>query len=329
MFKIHNLDILVPVYNEEQCLADFVTRLLCSLDGMSYSYSVIFVDDGCTDRSLTIIKDTCNRYQQCGYIRLSRNFGKEIAMSAGIDFSQSDALVIIDADLQDPPELIPELVAKMEKEQADVVYAKRRVRHGDSRFKRLSASMFYWLFDKFSRFSFPRDTGDFRILRKRVVIALQGIGETNRFMKGLFAWVGYHQVEFLYDRDPRHQGKSKFNFLKLLNFAIDGITAFTVIPIKVATYVGSLFSVFAILYSLYFLIKTMIWGDPIQGFPTLIVTMSFFSGVQLMFLGIIGEYVARINIEVKNRPLYLVDESVLPMCFVDSSNSNKNNSKSR
>jgi len=230
----------------------------------------------------------------------------EAAISAGIDCSQADVLVIIDADLQDPPELIPEMVKMLEREQADGVYAKRRVRHGDSRLKRICASIFYWVFDKLSMFKFPRDTGDFRILTRRLVVALKSMDERNRFMKGLFAWVGYHQVEFLYDRDPRYKGKSKFNFLKLLNFAFDGITAFTVIPIKMATCIGSLFALLAILYSFYFLIKTLIWGDPIQGFPTLIVTLSFFSGIQLMFLGIIGEYIARTSIEVKKRPIYLV-----------------------
>ncbi|HHD63111.1 MAG TPA: glycosyltransferase [Desulfobulbaceae bacterium] len=312
MDNIHSLDILVPVYNEEQCLKEFGKRLLGVLENRSSVYSVLFVDDGSTDGSLPIIKDICNRYPRCGYIRLSRNFGKEAAMSAGIDFSQSDALVIIDADLQDPPELIPNMVALLEREHADVVYAKRRVRHGDTWFKKKCARLFYRLFDAFSRFSFPQDTGDFRVLRHRVVVALQRMDETNRFMKGLFAWVGYQQVEFLYDRDRRHQGNSKFNFFKLLNFAWDGITAFTVIPIKLATCIGSLFALSALLFGVYFIIKTLLWGDPVRGFPTLIVAVSFFSGVQLLFLGIIGEYVARTNIEVKKRPLYLIDEQLLP-----------------
>ncbi len=240
-------------------------------------------------------------------------------MSAGLDYSQSDALVIIDADLQDPPELIPLMVAHLEKEQADVVYARRKFRHGESWFKKKCASIFYSLFDKLSRFKFPRDTGDFRVIRRRVVLALQEIGETNRFMKGLFAWVGYHQVEFLYDRDPRHSGQSKFNFLKLVDFALDGITAFTVIPIKFATYIGSLFAFFAILFGFYFLIKTLLWDDPVQGFPTLIIALSFFSGVQLMFLGIIGEYVARTNIETKKRPLYLIEQIVMPKNYTRQS----------
>lgn len=320
MKKIHSLDILVPVYNEEQCLEEFVKRLFAALDGGLHSYNVIFVDDGSTDSSLTLIKNICRKNSQCGYLCLSRNFGKEAAMSAGIDFSESDALVIIDADLQDPPELIPEMLDKLEHEQADVVYARRRLRYGDSWLKRRCAGMFYWLFDKLSRFSFPRETGDFRVMRRRVILALQKMDETNRFMKGLFAWVGYYQVEFLYDRDPRHRGESKFNFFKLVNFAVDGITSFTVVPIRTATYVGSLFALLAVLYGLYFLIKTLIWGDPVQGFPTLIVALSFFSGVQLMFLGIIGEYVARTNIEVKKRPLYLVDESVMPNHFTHCSN---------
>lgn len=239
-------------------------------------------------------------------------------MTAGINYSRGDALVIIDADLQDPPEIIPAMVQKMEDEQADVVYAKRKIRHGESWFKKKCASLFYSLFNRLSRFEFPKDTGDFRIIRRRVIVALQEIGETNRFMKGLFAWVGFHQVPFLYERDPRYSGQSKFNFFKLVEFALDGITAFTVIPIKLATYIGSFFSFGAICFAFYFMIKTMIWGDPVQGFPTLIVALSFFSGVQLMFLGIIGEYVARTNIEAKKRPLYLIDSIKLP----DESNGN-------
>lgn len=315
MDKINSLDILVPVYNEEQCLEEFAKRLLGTLEGMTPSCNVIFVDDGSMDTSLMIIKRICSRSPYCGYISLSRNFGKESAMSAGIDCSRSDALMIIDADLQDPPELIPDMVTLLEKQQADVVYGKRKARHGDSWFKKSCANLFYYLFDKLSRFHFPRDTGDFRVLRRRVVVALQRMDETNRFMKGLFAWVGFNQVEFLYDRNSRHQGESKFNFLKLLNFALDGITAFTVIPIKLATYIGSLFAVLAIFFGFYFMIKTLLWGEPVQGFTTLIVALSFFSGVQLMFLGIIGEYVARTNVEVKKRPLYLPDEWVMPDGF--------------
>lgn len=317
MDKLQSLDILVPVYNEEQCLEEFTRRLFCSLESISQPYNVIFVDDGSQDSSSSIIKNICFNNPQCGYIRFSRNFGKEAAMSAGINYSQSDALVIIDADLQEPPELITEMLKVLETEQVDVVYAKRRVRHGDSLVKKNFASLFYWFFDKLSRFTFPRDTGDFRVMRRRVVVALQGMNETNRFMKGIFAWVGYDQVEYLYDRVPRHSGTSKFNFIKLLNFAIDGITAFTTVPIKLATYIGSVFAMFAILLGFYFMIKTLFWGDPVQGFPTLMVALSFFSGVQLMFLGIIGEYVARTNIEVKRRPLYLVDEKVLPKNFTE------------
>ncbi len=312
MKAIQSLDILVPIYNEEQCLEEFTKRLLTTLETMSQASSVLFVVDGCTDNSLALIKGTCEKFPHCGYISFSRNFGKEAAISAGIDCSRADALVVIDGDLQDPPELIPEMIRKLEEAHADVVYAKRKKRHGESLAKRISASIFYRIFDYFSRFSFPRDTGDFRILKRRVVLALQGMNETNRFMKGLFAWVGYEQVEFLYDRDPRYRGESKFNFFKLLNFALDGITSFTVVPIKLATYTGSLFAVLAMLWGGYFWVKTLIWGDPVGGFPTLIVALCFFSGVQLMFLGIIGEYVARTNIEVKKRPLYLVDEKVMP-----------------
>ena len=218
-------------------------------------------------------------------------------------------MAIIDADLQDPPELIPDMIKMLEEKNADTVFAKRRNRVGESWLKKTTAALFYKVFDHLSRFNFPRDTGDFRIIRKRVVSVLQIMNEKNRFMKGLFAWVGFHQVEFIYDRDARYQGESKFNFWKLWSFAIDGITAFTTIPLKLATYTGLLFSLLAIGYGFYFIVKTLIWGDSVKGFPTLIVVLSFLSGVQLMFLGIIGEYVARVHDEVKNRPLYVIDEA--------------------
>jgi len=313
--KITSVDILVPVYNEEDCLVDFINRLYRALNKLPIPYQIIFVDDGSTDTSLSIIKNTCKNNQQCGYIHLSRNFGKEAAMSAGIKCCQADALVIIDADLQDPPELIPKMIQMLEETQADVVFGRRKSRQGESFLKKKCANMFYRFFDRISKFDFPRDTGDFRVIRKRVVKALQNMKETNRFMKGLFAWVGYEQVAFLYDRDPRYQGRSKFNFVTLLTFALDGITSFSIVPIRLATVVGMCCSLFSILFGLYFLFKTVLFGDPVAGFPTLIIFISFFSGVQLLFLGIIGEYVARTNLEVKRRPLYLVDECVLPPSY--------------
>ncbi len=311
MNTIQSIDLLIPVFNEEECLSLFISRLSTVLENMHMSYNVIFVDDGSTDHSLSIIKDACENNPQLGYISLSRNFGKEAAMSAGIDNSRAEALVIIDADLQDPPELIPDLLNLLEQKDADVVFAKRKKRHGESFIKKAFARIFYRIFNKLSRFDFPEDTGDFRILKRRVVRALQQIEENNRFMKGLFAWVGFQQIEFLYDRDSRFRGKSKFNFIKLLSFALDGITAFTTIPLKFASYVGSSFALLAILFGTYFLLKSSILGDPVPGFPTLIVALSFFSGVQLMFLGVLGEYLARTNIEAKKRPLYIVRESRL------------------
>ncbi len=309
---ICSLDIIVPIFNEEECFKEFLSRTRAALQKVSYDFNFIFVNDGSTDCSLQLIKETCTSLDNCYYVNLSRNFGKEAALAAGLHLCQSDAVVIIDADLQDPPELIPQMIAKLEKQQADVVYAKRRSREGENWVKKSTAFLFYKVFDSMSRFHVPHDTGDFRVLRKRVVVVLKTLNEHNLFMKGLFAWVGFKQVAFLYDRDARYKGSSKFNFWKLWSFAIDGITAFTTLPLKIATYTGGLFSLLAMSYGFFYLFKTLIFGDPVQGFPTLIVALSFFSGVQLMFLGVIGEYIARIVDEVKKRPLYVVDEAVGP-----------------
>lgn len=306
--SIQNLDILVPVYNEMHCLEEFINRTSAALDKSRFDYNIILINDGSTDNSLEIIKNVCSNNNKCGYISFSRNFGKEAAIKAGLNNSNADAAVIIDADLQDPPELIPDLALMLDEKKVDVVFARRRSRKGENWLKIKSASVFYWLFDCLSRFNFPRETGDFRIIKRRVVKVLQELNETNPFMKGMFAWVGFEQLAFDYDRESRYSGQTKFNFWKLWNFAIDGITAFTVIPLKLATYIGLLFALMAMLYGFFFMLKTLIWGDPVKGFPTLIVALSFFSGIQLMFLGIIGEYLGRMHEEIKKRPLYIIDE---------------------
>jgi glycosyltransferase involved in cell wall biosynthesis len=239
-------------------------------------------------------------------VNLSRNFGKEIATTAGLDHARGEAVVILDADLQDPPELIPEMIAVW-RQGYDTVYAQRRQRAGETLMKRATAKMFYRLIGRMSRVEIPPDTGDFRLISRRVVTALKSLREQHRFMKGLFAWVGYPSKAVLYDRAPRFAGQTKWNYWKLWNFALEGITSFTIVPLKVATYLGLAVGVAAALYLAEVVVRTLLFGNAIAGYPSLMAVVLFIGGVQLMTLGVIGEYLGRIFNEVKRRPLYLVE----------------------
>jgi glycosyltransferase involved in cell wall biosynthesis len=242
-------------------------------------------------------------------IDLSRNFGKEIAMTAGLDHARGDAVVVIDADLQDPPELIPELVRRWG-EGFDVVYARRTARDGETFVKKATAKLFYRAIQFLSRVKIPADTGDFRLLSRRAVEALKLLRERHRFMKGLFAWIGYPQVAVYYHRDPRFAGKTKWNYWHLWNFALEGITSFSIGPLKIATYVGLLTAFASFIAAGVITYKTIVYGDPVRGYPSLMVVMLFLGGVQLMSLGMIGEYLGRMFNETKRRPLYLVNRFV-------------------
>jgi len=239
-------------------------------------------------------------------IDLSRNFGKEIALTAGLDHASGEAVVVIDADLQDPPELIPELVEKW-REGYDVVYARRTTRDGESFLKKSTAKLFYRFIQGVSRVQIPEDTGDFRLLSRRAVESLKQLRETHRFMKGLFAWIGYPQIAVNYRRDPRFAGQTKWNYWQLWNFALEGITSFTINPLKIATYLGLITSVGSFTYALFIIYKTFAFGDPVQGYPSLMVVILFLGGVQLMSLGVIGEYLGRMFNETKRRPLYFTN----------------------
>ena len=304
-----SLTVIVPAHNEEQCLVELVTRLATTLSPLDLVWDVLVVDDGSTDATWQVTRELRKKGYPVGGIRLSRNFGKEIAMSAGIDHVDG-ACVIIDADLQDPPELITEMVRIWREEAVDVVYAQRRVRVGESTMKRTTAHLFYRVINRLSRTPIPRDTGDFRLMSPRAVRALQRIGERNRFMKGLFAWIGYRQRALLYDRDARQGGTTKFNYWKLWNFAVDGITSFSAAPLRLATLIGLLASVLAMLYAAFVVVKTLIFGDPVQGYPSLMVVILFLGGMQLLALGVIGEYLGRLFDETKGRPLYLVEDTI-------------------
>lgn len=305
------LSVVVPAYNEEEVLEAFHRRLLAALAYSGATFEIIYVDDGSTDATPRILTQLRASDSRVGILRLSRNFGKEHAMSAGLRHVRGAATVIIDADLQDPPELIPEMLAAW-REGADVVDMRRRSRAGESWLKRATAHLFYRAINRLSDVPIPHDTGDFRLLSRRAVDALNEMPESNRFMKGLFAWIGFEHTSLLYDREPRAAGTSKWHYWKLWNFALEGITSFSVAPLKVASYVGILTALLAFAYAAYFLVKTLVSGDPVPGFPTLIVVISFLGGLQLMAIGMLGEYVGRLFLETKRRPLYLVGEFRAP-----------------
>lgn len=302
-----SLTVVVPAYNESEGLRAFHARLAPVLDGLGLDCSVLYVDDGSRDDTWAVMQVLRADDPRVSLLRLSRNFGKELALTAGLDHVASDAAVVIDADLQDPPELIPTFVGHWQA-GCDVVYGTRASRAGETGLKKATSSGFYRLMERLSSTPIPRDTGDFRLLSRRALDALAQVRERQRFMKGLFTWVGFRQQAVLYDRDPRHAGHSKWNYWRLWNFAIEGITSFSNAPLKVATYVGLIAALFAFLFGLWVLGKALWFGDPVRGYPSLMVVVLFLGGLQLMALGVLGEYLGRLYVEAKKRPLYLVDE---------------------
>ncbi|AYN12159.1 MULTISPECIES: glycosyltransferase family 2 protein [Pseudomonas] len=305
-----SISVIVPCFNEEASINLFheeMTRVIEQLPG--YDCEMIFVNDGSTDATQKIIQALAEADPRVSGISLSRNFGKEAAMTAGLDYAQGDAVAVFDADLQDQPSLLITFVEEWEN-GFDVVYAKRTHRDGESWLKKATASLFYKLMLKISKVSIPQDTGDCRLMTRRVVEALRELREHHRFMKGLFAWVGYPSKAVEYRRDPRVAGVTKFNYWKLWNFALEGITSFTIAPLKVATYLGFLVSLISFVFGLFILAKTLIWGDVVKGYPTIMVTILFIGGIQLFFIGVLGEYLGRVFGETKNRPLYLIDQRI-------------------
>ena len=301
------LSVVIPFYNEEKNIDYLFKRLITVLDKLETTYEIICVNDGSKDDTLGCLVQHHQTQPQIKVINLSRNFGKEIALTAGIDYANGEAIIPIDADLQDPPELIEQLVFKWQ-EGYDVVYAKRRSRQGESWLKRLTAYAFYQTIGRMSSVTIPPNTGDFRLLDRRVVKALKKMPERTRFMKGLFAWVGFKQTSVLFDREPRFQGDTTWNYWKLWNFAIDGITSFSFLPLKVWSYIGICISFLSYLFASFLIIRTLFFGVDVPGYASLMVTVLFLGGVQLITLGIIGEYLGRVYEEVKKRPLYLVRE---------------------
>jgi glycosyltransferase involved in cell wall biosynthesis len=302
------LSLVVPMFNESANVDHLFTRLTEVLDGLDVSWEIVCVDDGSRDDTVARTVEHHRRDPRIKIVELSRNFGKELALTAGLRHTAGRAVVMIDADLQHPPEAIAEMLAKW-REGFEMVIAVRRDRETESALKRVNAQAFYWLFSRISEVTLPRGAGDFRLLDRKVVDVLNAMPEHTRFMKGLYAWVGFKQCNIPYDVAPRVAGATKFNAFKLWRLALDGITSFTSVPLKVWTVMGFLAAAFALLYGFVFIIKTLILGIDVPGYPSLIVAIMFFSGVQLISLGVIGEYLGRVFSEVKSRPLYVVREA--------------------
>ena len=301
------VSIIIPCHNESGNLGTLYTRIRAVMEQTSEPWEIICVNDGSSDDTLLQLIALHSRDQRIKIIDLSRNFGKEAALTAGLDATLSDAAIPLDADLQDPPELIPELLAQWRK-GFDVVNAVRLSRKGESWLKRASAHVFYRVINRMSEVEIPPDTGDFRLLSRSVLDALQALPERRRFMKGLFAWVGFRSTNIYYHREPRHSGRTTWNYWQLWNFAVEGITSFSQVPLQLAAYLGFLVSLLAFLYAIWLIISTIAYGNPVKGYPSIMVTLLFLSGVQLMALGVIGEYLGRIYEESKQRPVYLVKQ---------------------
>ncbi len=300
------LSVVVPAFNEEDSLEIFHQRLRAAVSTLSVRLEVFYVDDGSTDRTPLILAQMQAADPSVGFLRFSRNFGKETALSAGLNHVHGDVVLVIDADLQDPPELIP-LMMEAWQRGVDVVNMQRVSRAGETVLKRATAHLFYRIINQLSEVPIPVDVGDFRLLSRRAVDALNRMPERNRFMKGLFAWIGFRQETLTYHREARAAGSSKWPYWRLWKLAVEGVTGFSTAPLKLALYFGLAAAASAFIALAYFLIKTWLIGDPVPGFPATIVTVLFLGGVQIASIGILGEYIARIFIESKGRPLYLID----------------------
>lgn len=305
---MRKVSILVPCYNEEASLPLLYPELKKLMDNETdYEWEVLFVNDGSKDNTINIIKGLRENDKRICYVDLSRNFGKENAMLAGFDYVTGDCMVIIDADLQDPPSLIPDML-KYWKEGYDDVYAKRNNRGKESWLRKKFSLLFYAILQKSTRFEVLKNVGDFRLLDRCCIEALKKMRETERYTKGMFCWIGYKKKEIIFDRGDRVAGQSNWNFFSLFNLAIEGITSFTTTPLRFASIFGFIIAFFAFILMIYYLVKTIIWGDDIQGFPTLITVILFLGGVQLLSIGILGEYLGRIFNETKGRPVYIARE---------------------
>ncbi len=303
------ISIICPIYNEKEAIPIFLAELVKVIATTGEEYEILCVNDGSTDNTLAVLIKNKELYPQIRIINLSRNFGKEAALTAGLDMARGDVVIPIDADLQDPPALIKKMLEKF-REGNDVVLARRRDRSSDSILKRITAELFYKLFRRLANAELPENVGDFRLMSRRVVDSLKELRETQRFMKGIFSWPGYQTAVIEYDRQERQAGKTKFSGWKLWNFAVEGITSFSTFPLRIWTYIGSMVALLALSYMLYIIIKTVVLGIDVPGYASLVAIMLFLGGVQLIGIGVIGEYVGRIYLESKRRPIYIVEREI-------------------
>lgn len=305
------ISVVIPLKNEQASLQVLLKRVIQTLDGLHQTYEMIFVNDGSDDETLDLLLAKQKICPALRVLDLSRNFGKEAALTAGLDHARGKAVVVMDADLQDPPELIAEMVAKW-KEGFEVVYGVRRSRRQDVFLKKVTAGTFYALFNWLSEVKLPSKAGDFRLMDRGVVEALKRLPEHTRFMKGLFAWVGFRQTGIAFDRPARQAGSSQWPFAKLFKFAFDGIFSFSTVPLKLWTWTGVLMSCFALTYAIYLTLKTLTQGIDVPGYASLMVAVMFFGGIQLISIGIVGEYLGRIFTEAKARPIYVIRKAYEP-----------------
>lgn len=303
------LSLVLPIYNEEEVIPELHTRLQEFLKELELDAEVLFVNDGSRDKSLDLLRGIAKDEPRYKILSFARNFGHQTAITAGVDYARGKAVVVMDADLQDPPSVVLEMVAKW-KDGYDVVYAKRRSRAGESFFKLLTAKIFYRVFAAMIPIEVPLDTGDFRLMSRRVVIALRELRETHRFVRGMVSWVGFRQTAVLYDRPGRFAGETKYPLRKMLRFAADGITSFSVLPLRFATYLGMVISAMSVLYAIWAIIAHFALDMTLPGWTATVVLISLLSAVQLLMIGILGEYIGRIYEEVKRRPLYVIGDRV-------------------
>ena len=305
---MEKITVIVPCYNEEAALHYYYKEMSRVMDEMNdVDFELLFVNDGSKDKTIELIKEYREKDSRISYVDFARNFGKETAMIAGLDYATGDCVIFMDADLQDPPELIPEMLKYWE-EGYDDVYAQRRSRKGETWLKKFTSKMYYRVLQSLTNVEIQKDTGDFRLLDKRCVNALRKMRESQRCSKSMFSWIGYKKKAIVYDRDPRIAGKTKWNYGKLINLAIDGITSFTTSPLRISTYIAIPTFVALFVYFIYVIAKCCVEHVAIQAFQAIILLVLFFSGVQILLFGIVGEYLGRIFNETKNRPLYLVNE---------------------
>ncbi|MCK0107246.1 glycosyltransferase family 2 protein [Marinobacter sp. S0848L] len=303
------LSLVVPLYNERPMLPLFFDRVLPVLATLELHWEMVLVDDGSDDGSAQYIRDVIERTPGIRLIKLSRNFGKEAAMTAGLEYASGDAVIVLDADLQDPPEQIPAMVECWQS-GVDVVLMQRRSRAGETAFKRWSAHLFYRLLNRTSRTNIPVDTGDFRLMSRKAVDALLVLTERNRYMKGLFAWIGMSTQVIQYDREPRAAGETKWDYPGLVGLALEGLTSFSVSPLRWAILIGLIAASMGAVFGVWIVVKALMLGDATSGYPSLMAMISFLGGVQLMSVGIVGEYVGKTYMESKQRPVYLADEVI-------------------